>query len=106
VRVKAKPRNELIVPFSVLNHRIRRPEDKTAQPALEYLDGLHGHGINHLLVELRVSVGRGMSVLNEKVGIVQIHWLIEAITPRVIIDDLEVLTDGPRQRAVLISQPK
>ena len=44
------------------------PEDLTAQGALEVLDGRHGHGVDHLLVELGIAFRRRGPLVARKYG--------------------------------------
>ena len=68
----------------------QRPEHRPPERALEVADRVHGHREDHLLVELRVALGRRQTVLRQEPGMVGIERLIERAAMLVVIDDLEV----------------
>src|SRR5215216_1335324 len=65
------------------------------------LDRLHRHRISHLLMELRVALGRGKAVLEQQVRMVQVNRRIAAARRRIDIDDLNVFADWAWSEFVL-----
>ena len=61
---------------------------------LEVADRGHRHRVDHLLVELRVALGRREAVLGQEERVVQVDRLVELLARRVVVDDLEVFADG------------
>src|SRR3954464_2568688 len=78
-----------------------RPEDRPAERLLEMADGLHGDGIDHLLMELRVALGAGEPVLSEQERMVEIHRRVSAVGCGVDVDHLEIVADRPRLQLAL-----
>ena len=57
------------------------------------MDDLHCDRKYHLLVELRIPLGRRQSVLRKKMRIVKIDRLVKLATGRIDVDDFEILVD-------------
>ena len=64
--------------------------------AFESVDGRHDHGVDHLLVELRVAFGRRKTVLGEDVGVVEVDGSVKAAAGRIEVHDFDVLPDRAR----------
>jgi len=71
-----------------------RPEEGATQGIFKVPDRLHGDGIDHLLMELRVAFGAGKTIAGEEVGMVQVDREIGAIGGGVDIHDFEVFAHG------------
>jgi hypothetical protein len=65
--------HELAIVELLLRVWPRAPQHRPAERLLEVGDGLHRHGVDHLLVELRVAFRRRPAVLREQAGRVQVH---------------------------------
>ena len=72
VRAHTQLADELAVVELVVGVSLVAPEDGAAERLLEVLDGLHGDGVDHLLVEGRVALGGRPPVLREQAAVVQI----------------------------------
>ena len=66
-----------------------------AERALEVLDRAHRDRVDHLLAELRAAVGRRQAVLREHLGSVEVDRRMERRAAFVLVDDEDVLADGP-----------
>ena len=94
VRADGQLLDEAAVVVGVLRVRPGPPEDGAAERALEVLDRLHRHGVDHLLVELRVALRGRPAVLREQARVVQVDGLVP-LARGVHVLDGEVLADRP-----------
>jgi hypothetical protein len=72
------------------------PQGDAAQRAFEVADGRHRHGIDHLLMELRLALGRCQAVRCEQIGIVEVYGLVGATARRIDVNDLDILAPWAR----------
>ena len=96
MRIDAEPADEDRVVLATLARRRRTvpPQAAATERALEIVDGQAGHGVDHLLMELRRALARREAVLRQQAGIVEMHRLVEAATGRVDVDHFQVLAHG------------
>ena len=95
VRVDPQPAHELIDVIAGAFHDLTiGPQRDAAQRALEVANGGHRHGVDHLLVKLRIGFRRGEAVLGQQIAVVEIHGTIEEAARRIAVDDFDVFTDG------------
>jgi hypothetical protein len=76
----------------------RGAQGNAAQRTLEVADGSHRDRIDHLLVELRIALGRRQAVLSEKIWIVEIDRRIGHVACGIDIDHLDVLAHRPQRQ--------
>src|SRR6266545_1010889 len=76
VRADVQLLDEGAVVGGLVRVRPRAPEDGATEGALEVLDRPHRHGIDHLLVELRVALRRGPAILGEQARVVEVDGLV------------------------------
>ena len=94
MRIDAQPADELLLDAAVSGFdAMRRPQRHSAQCPLEMLDGRHRHGVNHLLMELRIGFGWRQAILCQQARIFKVNGQIELAACGVDIDDLDVLAD-------------
>ena len=95
VRIDAEAADEhrIVLAAPARRRRTVPPQAAAAERAFEVVDGQAGHGVDHLLVELRRAFTRRQPVLRQQAGIVEVHRLVEAAAGRVDVDHLQVLTD-------------
>ena len=74
-------------------HQPRRPQSDAAEGLLKVVDGLHGDGVDHLLMKARVRFGGREAGLGERGGMVEIDRRVGASGGRIDVDDLEVFAD-------------
>ena len=59
------------------------------QRAVKVLQRAHGHGIDHLLVETRIGLGRIEPALQQDCRVVEVHRGVEAARVPVVVDDFQ-----------------
>ena len=79
---------------------LAHPEHHPPQRALEVAHRFHGDGKHHLLVELRVAIGRRQSVLRQQHRIVEIDRRIKAAAGRIEIDDFDIFVNRTFRKRV------
>ena len=70
------------------DQRMRRPER-----VLEVTDGLHGHRVDELLVELRVAFAGRESLLGRDRFVTEVDRFVPAAARRVVVEDFDVFAD-------------
>ena len=65
------------------------------------LDRLHGHRIDHLLMKLRMTLGRRQAILRKQMRIVQVHRLVAAIAGGIQVHHFEVFAHRAGTEALL-----
>jgi hypothetical protein len=94
VRIDAQFLDRLVSSvFPALAVPTGRPDHLTSERPLKEMDDLHCDRKYHLLVELRIPLGRRQSVLRKKMRIVKIDRLVKLATGRIDVDDFEILVD-------------
>ena len=69
------------------------PQGDAAERALEILDGLHRHCIDHLLVKLRQRLRRREARLGQDVRVIEVDRRIKAIARRIVVDHFDIFAD-------------
>ncbi len=77
-----------------------RPEDAPPQGPLEVADGGHGHGVDHLLMELGVPLGGIEPALSEQETVLQVDRRIAAAAGRIDVHHLQVLPHRSRRQVL------
>src|SRR5262245_6860394 len=67
-----------------------RPERLPSERALETVHRSHDHGIDHLLVKLRVPFGRREAVLSQHACVIEVYWCVKAPAWRIEINNFHV----------------
>ncbi len=73
----------------------RRPQGPAAERLLEMADRRHADGVDHLLMEGRIALGRRPAVLRQDGLVVEVDRVVDLVRGRVDVDDLEILADRP-----------
>ena len=84
-------------PFWILSleRRTTAPQASASECAFEVANRKAGDRIRHLLVELRQPFAWRKTVLRKDEGVIQIDRFVKAAARRVVVDDFDVLPDGP-----------
>ncbi len=90
-----------VEPRVLVRHRVghqleapsRAPHERTAEAALGDLEHLHRHGVEHLLVELRVALRGRETLVEQHVGRVEVDGREDGALGRVEVDHLDEPAD-------------
>jgi hypothetical protein len=96
VRVDPQAPHELVAVAFPGPHRAIGPERHAAERALEMTNRRHRHGIDHLLVKLRIGLRGGEAVLGEQVRMIEIDRMIEDAAGRIVVDHFDVFAHRTR----------
>src|SRR3954469_3040266 len=76
-------------------HQPLGPQRPPAERELEVADGAHGDGVDHLLMELRLSLGWRQPVLSQQIWVFQVHRLVGRAARWIDIDHFKILAHRP-----------
>ena len=103
VRMDAEPLDVVVAPLPGAAvrrrrrpHQARPPHHPPSQRAFEVADRLHRHGVDELLVKLRVAFAGRQALLRGDLLARQVHRLVPAAARRIEVDDFDVFTDRSR----------
>src|SRR5882724_7859554 len=73
-----------------------RPKRLATNSLLEMSNGCHGHGIDHLLMELRIAFGGRPSVLGQQGWKVEVDRFVNPVGGGIDVHYFQIFTDGSR----------
>ncbi|WP_156123756.1 hypothetical protein [Flavihumibacter sp. ZG627] len=84
-----------------VGHLHGAPHDFAAQGFLEIFNGVHGNGVHHLLVELRIGFTRCETVGCQYLGTVKVHGFVDGVAGGVAVNDAYIFSIGTRLEVIL-----
>ena len=82
----------------------RCPQRLAPQRRFEMADRGHRHGIDHLLMKLRIAFGGRPAVLRQQFGFVQVDRVVKPVRCRIDVDHLDVFANRSRLQVFLPRQ--